>query len=177
LHSGSCFGILFATPAAVSIAFRTWVFLYQVALKLVPKEAEKLGGWGDICPPNPLAASLLFKNGAAAGAQQVLGNHRRRRALGRARPNLAGDGGTRGSHFPALFDYFNLERKPVLDAPGEAAGAANTAAAPQSAQASNSSQTWEIFVGKPSAYVSKIKILGTRGFYWRFDGVGKNTKQ
>jgi len=39
---------------------------------------------------------LLFKNGAAAGAQQVLGNRRRRRALGRARkrarPNLAGCG-------------------------------------------------------------------------------------
>ena len=51
---------------------------------------------------------LLFKNGAAAAAQQVLGNRRRRRALGRARlrarPNLAGAGGTRGSHFPALFD-------------------------------------------------------------------------
>ena len=64
---------------------------------------------------HPLAASLLFKNGAAAPAQQVLSSRRRHRALGRARlrarPNLAGAGGTRGSHFPALFDYFNLERK------------------------------------------------------------------
>ena len=42
------------------------------------------------------------------GAQQVLGNRRQRRALGRARPNLAGAGGARGSHFPALFGCFNL---------------------------------------------------------------------
>ncbi len=24
--------------------------LYEVAFKLAPKKAEKLGGWGDICP-------------------------------------------------------------------------------------------------------------------------------
>jgi hypothetical protein len=59
---------------------------------------------------------LLFKNGAAAGAQQVLGNRRRRRALGRAQTRAAKSCGVRGSHFPALFDYFNLERKLVLAA-------------------------------------------------------------
>ncbi|MGP7980934.1 MAG: hypothetical protein ACLPRH_13360, partial [Syntrophobacteraceae bacterium] len=48
---------------------------YQVAFKCVPKEAEKLG---ELCPSNLLAATLLFKNGAAAAAQQVLGNRRRR---------------------------------------------------------------------------------------------------
>ncbi|MGO8945110.1 MAG: hypothetical protein ACLQJ7_15730, partial [Syntrophobacteraceae bacterium] len=71
----------------------SWPTSYQVAFKCAPKEAEKLGG---LCPPNPLAATLLFKNGAAAAAPQVLGNRRRRRALGRARlrvrPNLAGCG-------------------------------------------------------------------------------------
>jgi hypothetical protein len=34
----------------------------------------------------------------------------RRRALGRARMRAAKSCGVRGSHFPALFDYFNLER-------------------------------------------------------------------
>ena len=66
--------------------------LYQFAFKLVPKEAEKLG---ELCPPNPLAASLLYM------------------ALRRTRATKSC--GVRGSHFPALFDYFNLERNFVLE--------------------------------------------------------------
>ena len=59
------------------------------------------------CPP-PRSFAALY--GAAAGAQQVPGSRRRRRALGRARTRAAKSCGVRGSHFPALFDYFNLER-------------------------------------------------------------------
>ncbi len=84
---------------------------YQVAFRCVSKEAEKLG---ELCPPNPLAGTLLLKNGAAAAAQQMRGN-RRRRALGRARLRAAKSCGVRGSHFPALLDFFNLERNLVSD--------------------------------------------------------------
>jgi hypothetical protein len=51
--------------------------------------------------------------GAGGWAQQVLGNRRQRRALGRAQTRAAKSCGVRGifkvkNHFPALFGCFNL---------------------------------------------------------------------
>ena len=67
---------------------------------------KKLKRSGSFAPrtPSPLRGSLW----RCGGAQQVLGNRRRHRAIGRAQMRAANTCGVRGSHFPALFDYFNL---------------------------------------------------------------------
>ena len=52
------------------------------------------------------------------GAQQVLGNRRQRRALGRARPNLAGAGGGQGKSLPRSFRLLQLERNLSIICPG-----------------------------------------------------------
>ena len=58
-------------------------------------------------PPEP-PRSFAALYGVGGGAQQVLGNRRQRRALGRAQMRATKSCGVRGSHFPALFGCFNL---------------------------------------------------------------------
>ena len=67
---------------------------------------KKLRSSGSYAPRTP--SQLRCSVWRCGGAQQVLGNRRQRRALGRAQTRAAKSCGVRGSHFPALFDCFNL---------------------------------------------------------------------
>ena len=78
---------------------------------------KNLKSSGSFSPRTPSQLRCYFKMAlqrapskcwaTAAGAERLA-------ARAAARGQILRGGGTRGSHFPALFDYFNLERKPVL---------------------------------------------------------------